>query len=262
MDESLQAREYPRRKDHTNALFCLRWGIGIAVALVFLIGFLLILISSFKVKTLTVEGTSFYTEEKILEVAGIREGDELYSIDKRAVIQKILNGCPYLQKVSVQTSFPSSVKIVVTENPVTLYTSYGEYYLSFTPDFRVLEVSTDEAQFATFIKTELPDISSVTQKGGISFSDGVPEHLGTLLDFLDEAGILRSVTAIDCSDRYGVSYTLEDRCTVKVGKVSDLLIKTELAGEILLEKGGIGGARSVIDVSDVRKATYREIVGA
>ena len=64
--------------------------------------------------------------------------------------------------------------------------------------------------------------------------------------------------SIDASEKFGVSCLVDGSYRVIFGKVSDLNAKMEIVDEILEKKQGVD-PYAVIDVSDLKKTTYRPV---
>lgn len=69
----------------------------------------------FRVEQVVVTGNSRYTQEEIIEVTGIEQGDNLYGWNKFAIAQRLRETLPYIGEVSIRRALPSSVVITVVE---------------------------------------------------------------------------------------------------------------------------------------------------
>ena len=65
------------------------------------------------------------------------------------------------------------------------------------------------------------------------------------------------VTAIDLGSRYYYRLRCEDGLTVILGDTDSLPVKLELAAAVLAENAGKSWSHAEINVSDVKKATFR-----
>ena len=87
-----------RREKNTAILTLLRAAIAFLGGLIVVLGLLLLILPAFRVKTVTVEGNSFYSDEQIIACAGIGIGEEILALDADAAIDRILEGCPYVER--------------------------------------------------------------------------------------------------------------------------------------------------------------------
>lgn len=69
----------------------------------------------FRVEQVVVTGNSRYTQEEIVEVTGIQQGDNLYGWNKFAIAQRLRETLPYIGEVSIRRALPSTVIITVVE---------------------------------------------------------------------------------------------------------------------------------------------------
>lgn len=91
--------------------FLLHLATVVAVVLALLFGMSIF----FKVKTVTVAGTSKYTAWDVREASGIQEGENLLTISEAKISSNIKAKLPYVNKVRVGIKLPDTVKIEITE---------------------------------------------------------------------------------------------------------------------------------------------------
>ncbi len=252
-----RTHQAPRRKKKTDsALFrALRIGMLLCGSLILLLGTLLMLLPLFKIKKIPVSGNHYYSAEEIIAAAGVNAGDELFAFNLNDAKQGILEKCLYIERVTV-SSRPASIRIEVTEYQNVRYTEFNDVYFSFDENFRVLEKR--NSPFEEFPYMELPLIKSLSMGGIIKFENEELDlsYIRTLTQALETKGILDSVSSMDVSDRFSLSYTLNGKCSVELGDMSNLEVKLELAEKAIAEKGGAEQI-GTFDVSDAKKASYR-----
>ena len=255
-------RQGGRKKPSESLLRLLRGSMLAIAALIVFVGLSLIVLPMFRVQTIEVEGCSIYTPEEIKEASGIEVGQELFAIDKHSVIENIwqFDQPKYIKEVTVVSSL-SSIRIVVTEHENVRYTQFNGGYISFDREFRVLEEAADDTAFSSFLYVTLPEGSSAAVGETICFENAELElsYVNELIDTLADRGVLSSVTALDVSRKYRVSYTMGTCCRVELGKVDDTARKLAVVDQILSLKGESSTLPSVVDVSDLQKPTYRAL---
>ena len=69
----------------------------------------------FRVEKITVTGNDRYTQEEIVEISGIRNGDNLYGINKNKISGELRSQLPYIEGVSIHRSLPNTIEIKVSE---------------------------------------------------------------------------------------------------------------------------------------------------
>lgn len=230
-------------------------------ALAMLFCLLLVLLPLFRIQRITVEGSSYYTAEQIIAASRLAEGEELFAADTASTAGYILDECAYVKSVTVRIRFPGTISIVVEEATPSsiLYTSFNDGWISFDRHCRVLAQGRDESVFAPFIKAELPPIASMAVGGRITFVDPEADlsHLSALLDLLEGASLRGEITDVDVRSRFHVSFVMNDSCRVVLGKLDLTEQKLLLVNRILEERDPELAQRSVIDVSDVTKSSFR-----
>lgn len=258
------ASVHPVRRQRTNKnrkkLHLLRIAMLPVIALILITGLLLIILPSFHVKEIVVEGNTTYTAEEIIAASGIQIGDEMVSVffDKSDRIHKIFDACP-VQNAMITCGF-SKVTITVTEIQNVMYTEGdGEWY-SLDTELRVLEKNAEQSAFSSFLRVKLPTVAATVVGAPIVFSN--PEinydYIGSFIRTLEEYELLSTVTYVDFSDMRFLSCVIGDRIRLEVGNSSDMERKMTLFSDILKKRGNEGFF--VIDVSNpLGEGTYKAI---
>ena len=124
------------------------------------VGLMLIILPMFKVKKIEIVGNSYYTAEQIIDFSEIEIGQEILSVDAESVRQNIWDHCEYIGRISVKRSL-STVCITVSEKTQVMYTEFQGKYYSFDSDLRVIECCDSEDGLTSFLRVELPPITSL-----------------------------------------------------------------------------------------------------
>ena len=262
-EETRQQTTYARPKRaewlrRTNRrLLLLRCGMAVLLGMILLIGVLLLVLPSFKVKEILVEGTLVTTtEQEIIEASGIMEGTEIIGTDWSVAIDNIERRCPI--RVENITITASKVKIQVKELERT-YMKYGDIWVSLDEDFRVMDVSGDPADFEGLLEIRLPAIKGVSVGEQVQPITGTDlSYVKTVMAFLEENGMTARVSNVDASEKFQVSCLVDGSYRVILGKATELSTKMEIVDEILERKQG-ADSYAVIDVSDLKRTTYRPV---
>ena len=84
----------------------------------------------FRVNTMVVTGNSRYTQEEILAAAGVEKGDNLFTLNKYQIADRILTQLPYVDDVAISRKLPDTLIFEVTESTgVAWVESGGSYWL-------------------------------------------------------------------------------------------------------------------------------------
>lgn len=104
-------RKHHRRQRHVR----LTWLYGLISAVVILAAVIGGCIVFFKVDQINVEGVDRYTAQEIIDVSGIKQGDNLYLLNKFTIIDEIEKQLTYVQNVTIRRQLPSTLNITVEE---------------------------------------------------------------------------------------------------------------------------------------------------
>lgn len=84
----------------------------------------------FRVDTIVVTGVGQYSEEQVIQATGVKQGDNLFSLNKFRIYNQIMTQLPYVDTVSVIRRYPDTLVIQITESvPMAVIRSGGEYWL-------------------------------------------------------------------------------------------------------------------------------------
>ena len=247
--------EWIRRTNRRLSL--LRGSMVVLCGMLLVVGALLLILPNFKVREIVVEGDLITTTtDEIIAASGVEIGTELIGTDWKVVAQNIERQLPVEVTLTIR---PSKVKIHVKEREIA-YVRYGDYWFSLDENFVVTDISQVESDFHGLLRMELPQISGINKGEKLCFADGGVDltYIQTMIAYMDESGLAPRVALLDVSDQFNVSYVLDGSVQVVLGKVRELDAKSELVEEILALKNG-ADAYSVIDVSDVKRTTYRPV---
>ena len=223
-------------------------------SMIAVVALLLLILPCFKVRNIDVVGNTHTGTDEILAAAGVELGADMLGVDWQSVVANIERSCPVRVTLKLRLA---GVKIEVTELE-QMYFAYADRWFSIDRDLTVLAFSEREEDFGGLMQVKLPAISHLTLGESVAFADTATDrtYISTVLEMLDERMLSDRVSFLDVSEKYHVSYVLDGSLQIVLGKVSELDVKLELAEEILKTKNGID-AYAVVDVSDVKRSTYR-----
>jgi cell division protein FtsQ len=102
-------------------------GAAAVVVVVAILTWLIAFSSVFGVKTVTVHGTHTLTAGQVRTVANISDGTPLVRLDKAGVVRRV-EALPDVASASVDTSFPSTVVITISERGAIGYVKKGSTF--------------------------------------------------------------------------------------------------------------------------------------
>ena len=215
----------------------------------------------FKVENVYVAGTQKYTAWDVRDASGIQVGDNLLTLGKAKVSGKIIARLPYVEKVRIGIKLPDTVNIEIVESDITYAIQAednGWWFIN--SQGRVLEMTTGiVAEYFTKIEGVKIMIPAIGQQAVAA--TGLPEETLneqeptadpaapadatttteaptapvdtvnaaqqltvaiSLIQSLENNGVVGQVKKIDVSDLYNIELNYEDRYRVLLGDTSQM----------------------------------------
>lgn len=223
---------YTRKKKKNNS------ATGILVFLFAAAVFLLLSTTVFfNVEHITVSGASNYTADEIIEASGIKAGDNLVRTSTDKCAEQIESRLVYIENAKVTRSFPSTLVITVEASVPAANFICDDHILLISGGGKVLDkIQEEKAGLLDFTGTDpMPDLIP-----GAMFQSS-DEHKDNAVKKLMEyfaANGSENITLVDVTDRSEISYTYDNRITVKIGSINDLEYKIKFSEEIITTKIG------------------------
>lgn len=192
-----------------------------------------------KIETIKVSGNERYTKKEIVQVSGIKEGQNLYAINKKAAKALIMEEFPYITEVVIRRTLPSTLTFKVTEETPAYFTEMaGEYYI-LSANLRVLE-RTEERPVATeeqrLVMLLLSDVKSIIVGQNVEFTKDLAfDYISEFIKELTEHEVTDKLTEIDISSKYNIYVTYEDRFRVYLGDNTETDMKLTFA-ELMIKE--------------------------
>lgn len=145
-----EAREARERMRHRRKLFI--WFlliIGIVIA-----GVVLSLTLFFNVSSIQVNGASQYADSEIIKACGVKNGDNLFLINRDKVEEHVQQNLPYTGAVQVKRKLPSTLVLDVEDSTIAAAVHQGTEYYLINADGKVLAVASSEKEFKSQIKEQ------------------------------------------------------------------------------------------------------------
>lgn len=260
---------------------------ALCVAGVLALGVVLSINLLFKVTDFRVENpdrttpanTGIYTEEQIIDLLGVNVGDNLLGFSTKEKSAQLLAALPYLDVAQVDVQLPGTVVIKVQPATERFKLQYNGSWLVLSEQLKVLRVesaepsgglvlleanlvdgqSTAPGTFLSLASGSNPDTTLVTPQPGQSTPEQAQaqtdanDALYTILDELEQHGLLDGATVITMTDMSELSVLYEGRVSVRLGTANNLDYKIRFAAAIILDTQGNGltaSDRGTLDVSN------------
>ncbi len=202
-------------------------------------------------------GSSPYTEQQIIEAAGIAEGMRCRDIDAVAAARRLEQTLPFIKQAVIKKRFGGSVEIrLQCQSAKYISDIAGEQYL-LSEDFRVLGTG---AVAGDVIPLRLPQVKQAMVGQQLQLFDN-GEYIDVLLAALYASPLAAALDSVDTADRYSLRILYGGRFTVRLGDISELEAKLELVVRLLNEATLADAEQATIDVSDPAHPTVKRAGG-
>ena len=229
------------------------------------IAFLLLLIwpmAKFAAANLVVEdirivGSLAYSEEEIIDAAGLNLGDSLPILKKSAMEASVQESLPYLKGCKISFELPGTVIITLNdESPAFCAEIFGEYY-AVSADLRVLERADERESFSSLIYIELPLVSRAIVGEQLIFADGDNcDHITEFLTLLSDSELKGRVDNVYFDKKFDIVACIDSEFRVMFGSPSEMKLKIATVAKMIgdnkdkCETGGIVDVR-VVDIAGI-----------
>lgn len=251
-----QPKPFERRK------FLLRMATVVAVVLALVLGMSIF----FKVANVTVSGSDKYTPWDVREASGIRDGENLLTLNKAKIGGKIRTKLPYVKSVRIGIKLPDTVKIEIQEMDVVyaIADSDDGWWLMDATGKVVEAVSSSDAKSHTLIqgvRLQSPTVGAqavameavpATNEAGETLPVTVleSERLRAAIDILqclEENGVIGQAASLNVSDMTMLELWYGDHYQVLLGDSENLGRKIESMVKAIDQQKDY--QRGVLDVS-------------
>lgn len=89
---------------------------------------------------MVVTGNSRYTQDEIIAAAGVEQGDNLFTLNKYQIADRILTQLPYVDDVTISRKLPDTLIFEVQESTGVAWVESGGSYWLINNNCKVLEV--------------------------------------------------------------------------------------------------------------------------
>jgi len=216
----------------------------------------------FKVQRVEVSGAGRYTQEEILTVSGIQEGDNLILLDKYRIAEKLYTKLPYITSVRISRKFPDTLMLEVTETRAAAAVEGAGSWWLITSTGKILE-SVEETAARDYLQLEhieavepaLAESLQLAQESNLSV-----QRLLELMEALEEREMLTRTDSIDAGDPEQLVIGYDGRFRVEMYYEADFVFKLNcLKGAVAeLEPNETGTLRMTMkDDNEVRFIPYQ-----
>ena len=190
----------------------------------------------FRADKLQVTGTEHYTAEEILQTAGVKKGDNLFSFRISTLQKKLLRNYPYLSRVEITRELPDGLTIhAVDAVPVMAIDVQGGGCFLADAQGKLLEQAASAPEgvaTVTGVAIEQGEIGKYLTEKDSAHAD----ILLRLTRALEQEGMMEQVDFINVSAAYDVRFGYLGRLDVRLGEAADLAEKLRMLSKIVADE--------------------------
>ena len=216
--------------------------------------FLILRSPLFDISYIRVEGNSLLSDEEIVEMAGVAEGDNMFSVSSRKV-RNTLEENAYIASAEIDRQIPDTYVIKIEENKPTLAIKFQENYVILDEDGTAIDYS-ENSQTATILS-------------GISITEYEIGRIPTLQEGCDLSAVLAMLRDVNDSGLYFKRMEMVTSTSVKAnitdtllcqGECADIAENVESIKAAVYDLGQKGVSRGVIYISGDGYAAFNPVI--
>ncbi|MBQ9545094.1 MAG: FtsQ-type POTRA domain-containing protein [Clostridia bacterium] len=190
-----------------------------------------------KVGEIGISPTELYDPQDIVEVTGIKIGDNLFSFSSAAAEKNIAQNFPYLDKISVRRVLPSGVSISFEHNMGTMAIRLGDDYYAIDDDQTVLKKCEAPDDGGVHRITVISDRISrcVVGEKMVYNDDNLFSMVDDICRAVDANGVLDKISFIDLTDTFDVTMDYDSRFEIKLGNTENMNYKIAMIVKVVAQ---------------------------
>ncbi len=207
----------------------------------------------FKIKHITVSGSTIYDDWRIIEASGITAGNNAYAVSRSAAEKRITEKFPYVRSVSLSHPSPSTLQLSITEDSAEyFFVIDGEYFI-LSDSLRVLEIISDsdimQTRHADLLEISVSGVSKAVVGSRLEFVSSIYyDYAVRTLRIFAECSMAPHITLVNCCSKFDVYFIYDGRFRIEVGDTDDLQMKLTFADAVIKDLSD--GATGIINVEN------------
>jgi len=211
----------------------------------------------FKVSEIIVQGNGIIGDEKIIELTGIKIGDNLLKLNKEKIIQNILTNS-YIESIEIRRSITGKVYIDVTERVCAGISHFQDKYVTIDKKGVIIEI------LDNIEGINLPIIKGLNIQGAVPgkavelSDDRKLKAFNIIIDSISHSEFSGIINEIDVNNLLSVVIKTAHNIDIKIGTIDDIDKKLKVAKVIMEDDVLKRGLTGIIDVSFKGNPVFRE----
>ena len=188
--------------------------------------------SIFKVKSISVQGSTLYDDSEVVDASGIKVGDSIIFKNVKSCEESIYRNLNYIDSAKISKDFFGNITINLEPAKVLFSLNQDEKYYLVSEKDKILEILEEippEVVVAQGIKFEISE-------NKVKYNDEIKKQLFfKILEQFKEHD-LNFVKRINVTDAENLEVIYDDRLTILLGSEEELKYKISTAKEIITGK--------------------------
>lgn len=208
----------------------------------------------FKIENISVVGDEIYTKEQIIEISGLKTGENIFRTDTSAAKQKIEEALSYVESATVRRKLPATIEIEIKKAmPCAAVRTTGQYAI-ISKTGKVLDVNVTVPEGTPIFE----GIAVKNAELGKVLETEREDDLKVLVNIVSvlEDSQLYDINYVNLSSLYNIEFMYNNRIIIQVGSSTDLQDKLVTAKYILDHNIG-PEEKGTIDVSMTERSEAR-----
>ncbi len=179
----------------------------------------------FNIKKTDISGTDLYTDEQIIQIAGISNKDNLFRIDTDQMKSDILSSFPYLEDITIKRKLPSTLQFTAVQAvPMANIQNKDGTFCVISTTGRIVETGVLEKKqglvTVTGMDLKVKDLGKTYED-----KDGMKSTiLNQMLSEINTLGMTK-LNTINLKDRTNIKMKYDNRLDIEIGSSVDLGFK-------------------------------------
>lgn len=212
------------------------------IILVITLGIIVFLTTSptFKIQEISVKGNEQLDKEKILEIADLKIGDNIF-IKNGKILEVKLKQNGYVESVKINKFYPSKIEIEISERQKQFQIkTETEKYIYIDEQGYILEKTDNKLDVPIITGMEINETEIQNQKRLEEKNLNKMENILQICEEFKKIEIENKITQIDLENEY-VIYLENEGLTINLGNASNLKNRMYYVNAILKQESGNSG---------------------
>lgn len=215
----------------------------------------------FRVDEYKIDGKTRYTQEQIIEAAGISPGSTLLFARTEKAENSITSKLPYIEKVTITKALPGTLVIKVESgSEVYSFNSGSGSYVLASPSLKTLESVSTPPEGAITVICQPPVGAQIGSQLAFTSEKDADDKTLELLKLI-KAGIkkagLNGITSINLLDTNGIRIVYQGRLLLRIGNSDRLDSKLALGKKVINDQDDVNAAQyGKINLTIEKKAYF------